>query len=120
MWVRFLAGGDNTLVMLAVNDDYKNTDKGTELTPVKNAAVTVKMPAWMKGAQAFEVTAAGTRPITARTSGGGLQVRLGDFDTTRMIVITTRSDLRSRLQGYYKAKLADNTAVLLKQGSKSR
>jgi len=115
VWVRCLARGHDTLLVLAVNDQYTNTDKGTDITPVRNASVTVPLPRWMQRPQAFEITPAGTKTLTVRTSRSGLALPLGTLDVTRMIVITTDAKLRAKLQGYYAAKLQANTTKLMKE-----
>lgn len=115
VWVRCLARGHDTLVLLAVNENYRNTDQGTDFTPVQNANVTVKLPAWIKQAQTFEISAAGTKAISARQTNQGLRVALGGFDATKMIVITADPGLQTRLQRSYDSKLAANTAVLLRE-----
>ncbi len=114
--VRFLASGDHTLLMLAVNNNYENTDKGTTLEPVRNASVEVTLPGWMKSAQCFEISATGTKTLAARRSSAGLHIPLGSFDVTKMVAITSDGKLREQLQSYYADRLGDATGRLLKSG----
>lgn len=113
VWVRFLARGDDTLVMLAVNDQYRNTDKGTEIRPVTNATVNVDLPKWIQRPEVFEITPAGVESIAARSSTSGLRVPLGKLDVTRMVVITSNATLRGELQNLYEERFAAATARLL-------
>lgn len=113
LWVRCLAKGDDTLVVLVVNEQYTNTDKGTDITPVRNASATVKLPGWLKRPEVFEITPAGTKPVGARATSAGLRLPLGTVDVTRMFVLTTDTKLRAQLQAYYESKLAANTARLI-------
>jgi hypothetical protein len=112
--VRFLAAGSDTLLMLAVNNNYENTDKGTKIETVKSAEVTLKLPSWMKTAQAFEITAGSIKTCSAGTTAEGFRVPLGLLPVTRMIVITSDGKLRSQLQSYYASHLAATAKNLLK------
>jgi hypothetical protein len=100
--------------MLAVNNNYENTDKGTKIETVKSTEVTLKLPSWIKTAQAFEITAGGIKTCSAGTTAEGFRVPLGSLPVTRMIVITSDGKLRSQLQSYYASHLAATAKSLLK------
>lgn len=114
LWVRCLARGQDTLVMLVVNDRYTNTDNGTDIRPIAKAAVTVDLPDWLERPKTFEITPGGVKSVAARAADAGLHIPLGTVEVTRMLVITADPALESELQGYYKTTLAGATARLLK------
>ncbi len=102
VWVRALAVGTDTLVLLAVNDQYINDEAGCHYTPVANATVTPTLPSWMQASPtAFEISAGGTSNVSTQLNGTQLHVNLGTLDLTRMIVITTNPQLRSAIQQRY-------------------
>lgn len=101
LWARSLLARDDTLVLLAVNDNYHNDEGGCHYTPLTNASLTVDLPAWMASPTAFEIDAGGIRNISVQLSADSLQVNLGTVDLTRMIVVTTDSALRPALQQRY-------------------
>ena len=80
--------GSDTVILLAVNDQYYNDQSGCHYTPVANASVAVTLPTWIASPTAFEVSAGGIRDVSTQAGGGQLQVSLGTLDVTRMIVIT--------------------------------
>ncbi len=101
VWVRSLAVGSDTIILLAVNDQYLNDEQGTHYTPVTNASVNLTLPAWMASASAFEISASGTSDLTAQLTGNQLQIDLGTLDLTRMIVVTGNEQLRTTIQQRY-------------------
>lgn len=115
VWVRCLAAGTRTLVLLVVNDDYQNTDKGTAYKPVDDVELAVPLPAWLKNPAAFEVSPAGIQDVMIQPRPESLRVSLGKLDIARMIVITSDTSLRAQLEGVYSSKFAASTAALLKE-----
>ena len=105
VWVRSLAVGTDTIILLAVNDQYLNDEQGTHYTPVANASVTVTLPAWLASPSAFEISASGTGDVTTQVNGNQLQVNLGTLDLTRMIVVTTNAQLRTTIQQRYEQQV---------------
>lgn len=112
LWVRCLLAGLDTLVILCVNDNYLNDRLGTVIKPVGNADVSVGLPSWMDPKTAFEVNSGGTQDVRWELSGSRLNLKLGTVDVTRMIVVATDPELRTRLQTLYEGKFADNVAKL--------
>ena len=102
VWVRALAVGVDTLILMVVNDQYLNDEQGCHYTPVAGASVTATLPSWMlPSATAFEVSASGLSDVTTQVNGSQLQLNLGTIDLTRMIVVTTNAQLRSTIQQRY-------------------
>ncbi len=107
VWARALASGTDTIILLAVNDNYYNDFAGCHYTPVANATVTATLPAWMQSPapSAFEISPAGLSDVTTQQNGSQLQVSLGTLNLTRMIVITTDPSLRATIQQRYDDKV---------------
>jgi len=101
VWVRGLASGADTILLLAVNDDYYNDIEGCHYNPVNNATVTVTLPSWMHSPTAFEVAAGGIRSVSTQPIGNQLQVNLGTLDVTRMVVLTKDPQLLPMIQQRY-------------------
>lgn len=101
LWVRSLVAGMDTLVLLAVNDEYANSEQGIAYTPLADASMTVDLPSWMSSPTAFEVNALGIRDVQTQLVGDQLEIDLGWFDVTRMIVVTDNWQLRGQLQQRY-------------------
>ncbi|UCF47675.1 MAG: hypothetical protein JSU89_10945, partial [Myxococcales bacterium] len=98
VWVRSLLVGSDTLVLLAVNDQYYNDQTGCHYTPVSNATVAVTLPTWLQLPTAFEITAGGLKDVSTQSNGSQLQLNLGTLNVTRMIVVTKNAQLRTTLQ----------------------
>jgi hypothetical protein len=118
LWVRSLASGLDTLVLLCVNDDYLNDRKGTVIKPLEEVEATVTLPAWLDAKQVFEVTYKGMQDMQWERSGSRVNVRLGTLNVTRLIIITTDPGLRERLQKGYESRFAANVTKLT--GNSSR
>jgi hypothetical protein len=101
VWARSLLVGSDTVILLAVNDQYYNDASGCHYTPVAAASVGVTLPAWMTSPSAFEISAAGIRDVATQQNGNQLQVSLGTLNITRMIVLTSNAQLRSTIQQRY-------------------
>lgn len=103
LWVRCLAAGTDTLLILCVNDDYTNDDKGTNIRAVENAKLTASVPAWLQAADVFEIDCKGTHSV--KWSGvEQVSIDLGRVNVTRMIVVTSDRGLRERLQRLYDSR----------------
>lgn len=101
VWVRSLAVGTDTLILLVVNDQYHNTETACVYTPVSNATVTVNLPSWMQSASAFEIAAHEIGNVVTQINGSQMQLNLGTVDLTRMIVLTKNAQLRATIQERY-------------------
>jgi hypothetical protein len=113
LWVRTLAVGLDSLLVLVVNDDYANDRLGTVYQPIENAEVSLDLPKWLSPADAFEVTCRGLGDGTWQAQDGRVGVKLGTVDLTRLIVVTNDTALRRRLQELYDRDLADNVRDLV-------
>ncbi len=106
VWVKSLAVGIDTLILIAVNDQYYNDPAGFHSTPVANATVTATLPSWISSPTAFEISADGLSHTAAELSGDQIQLSLGTLDLTRMIVVTTNPELKATLQQRYDDKVS--------------
>ncbi len=98
LWARALVAGLDTIVLLAVHDEYANDEAGCHYIPFMDASLSVDLPAWMPSATVFEVSALGTSDVSTQVAGSRLQVNLGWTDLTRMIIVTSDPTLRAQLQ----------------------
>jgi len=112
LWVRSLAAGLDTVVLLCVNDDYANDAKGTTIRTVENAEVSVALPKWLDPKSVFEISYRGTADVKWE-SGERLSLHLGTVPVTRMIVVTSDSSLRAGIQKSYDTGIGANVAKLL-------
>ncbi len=101
LWARALLAGPDTLVLIAVNDQYYNDEQGCHYTPLGNAGLTVDLPAWLGTPTVFDIAAGGIRDVTSQLTGDQLQISLGPVDLTRMIVVTSDGSLRSTIEQRY-------------------
>ena len=101
VWARALAVGTDTMILLAVNDNYTSDEAGCHYTPIGNATVTVTLPSWMQFPTAFEISAGGLSNVNLQTNGNQMLVNLGTLKVTMMIVLTKNPDLRSAIQTRY-------------------
>ncbi len=105
VWVRALASGVDTLLLVVINDNHWN-DETFHSTPVGNATVTATLPAWMQASPtAFEVSASGLGDVSTQVNGSQLTLNLGTLNVTRMIVVTTDPSLRATLQQRYEQEV---------------
>lgn len=115
VWTRSLLAGTDTLVLLVVNDNYACDRLGTVIQPVENAEASIGLPAWLSPRSVFEISYKGTGDVQHDQSEDGLGLNLGTLDVTRIVVITSDPDLRSKLQARYDAAFASNVAQLTKR-----
>jgi len=113
LWTRSLIAGDDTLVVLAVNDNNFSDRLGTVVRPIENTTMDVTLPAWLNAADVFEVTYQGTADVAATGEGRSLKIDLGTVELTRMIIVTARPELRAALQKHYDDNFADNVRSIL-------
>ena len=111
LWVRTLASGQETVAVIVVNDDVACDRVGTVYKPVEKASVKVKLPSWLKPADAFEVTYSGMKDVSW-TGQSEIALDLGKVEISRFILITSNPKLRSQLQAIYDSKFAANVAKL--------
>ena len=113
LWVRTLVSGSDTMAVIVVNDDVACDRVGTVYKPVEKASVKVKLPSWLKPADAFEVTYSGTKDVTW-TGQSEITLDLGTVQISRFVIVTSDPKLRSQLQAIYDDKFAANVAKLVK------
>jgi len=112
VWCRSLLVGDDTMILLVVNDNHASDRLGTVYKTRQKTDIRVEVPAWLASPQVFEVNCDGTQDVAATQSGAGVDLALGTLDLTRMIVLTKDAGLRARLQQEYDAKYAENVRKL--------
>ena len=98
LWVKTLAAGLDTLLLVVVNDDYTNDHEGTKINPVPNARLKFVPPAWLAAKDVFEILATGTKDISHTTRSGQLELNLGTVNVTRLVIITSDPALRQTAQ----------------------
>lgn len=112
LWVRTLAAGFDTIVVLVVNDDIVCDRLGTAVVPVEKARIDVTVPSWLRAGDSFEVTSDGTREVRWSSSGQVTSIDLGTVELTRMVIVTRDKSLRAAMQALYERKFAANAARL--------
>lgn len=112
VWTRTLLSGQDTIILLVVNDNFASDRLGTVVKPREKTNVTVSVPNWIKPVEAFEVNADGVQDVVWKQAAGDVAMELGKLDLTRMIVITADAKLRGRLQSEHQAKFAANVNKL--------
>ncbi len=116
VFVRGLLVGLDTMVVIVVNEQHVNDDKGTTVTPVADLAVEMTLPAWLKPADVFEIDARGPRKAEFRIEEGQIALPLGMLEATRMVVVTADASLRERLAVLHRDAFAANVEKLLAEG----
>ncbi len=115
LWVRALACGLDSMLVVVVNDDYVNDRQGTVIRPVEKSSVTLTLPSWMKNPKAFEVSADGVKDVAASVQSEAIKLDLGTVEVTRLIVVTGDPALRERLARIYADGFAENVRKLQTQ-----
>ncbi len=118
LWVRSLIAGADTVVVLVVNDNMASDRLGTVVKPVEQAKLTVRMPAWLRLADGFEMSCEGTKDLAYKAGEGGVAIDLGKVDLTRMVILTADAKLRQRLQATFDKHFAANAKALRAQPAK--
>ena len=113
LWVKTLAVGLDTLLLVVVNDDYTNDREGTKINLLPNALVKLLPPAWLEAKDVFEILSIGTKEVRHNTRAGQLELDLGSVNVTRLVVITSDPALRQAVQKDYEARFAANVRSLL-------
>jgi len=112
LWVRSLLSGLDTLVILCVNDDYLNDQRGTTFRPVENAFVIADLPSWLQPTEVFEISHKGIQDVSWNRQGSQVSMGLGTVEITRFIVVTADGKLRESLRTLYDARFASNVQKL--------
>ena len=112
LWVRTLLAGADTVVLLVVNDTSQSTKDGTTIETVSDAEAAVRLPAWLKCGNVFEVESGGVKPVKSATKGQEVTVSLGDAKVARMFILTADSGLQDRLQLLYRERFATTVGQL--------
>ncbi len=115
LWARALLSGIDTLILLCINENLVCDRLGTVYTPIEQADLRVSIPQWLKPKDVFEVTYKGIADVDW-SSKKTLDIRLNDTKLTRLIVVTSNPDLRSKLKARYNEKYAAKVAKLLDLG----
>lgn len=112
LWVRALACGLDSMLLVVVNDDYVNDRQGTVIRPVEKSSVTLDLPSWLKSPQAFEISADGVKDVAASVQDGVMKLDLGTVEVTRLIVVTSDPALRDANAARYASNFAANIRKL--------
>ena len=112
LWTSTLLAGDDTLVMLAVNESIANDRQGTVVVPLAKTVVTLTPPAWLKTTDAFEITPQGLRELDWKSDAGQIVMDLGKTEVARMVLLTTDKTLRAKLSELHRDRFSVNVARL--------
>ncbi|HOB74420.1 MAG TPA: hypothetical protein PKG54_07830 [Phycisphaerae bacterium] len=112
LWVRSLLAGDDSLLLLVVNEGIASDRQGTVVVPVEKAALAVTPPAWLKVATAFEISEQGIGDLAWRQDGQQVTLDMGRLEVARMFVLTADSKLRETLSRRYAEQFAQTVARL--------
>ncbi len=115
VWGRGLLAGDDSLVLLLVNDDYACDRLGISVKPVSGAFAQASLPQWLVPRDVFEIDASGIRGVTWSRVPGGVKAELGTLQVSRAVVITSDPGLRSELQQLYESRYAPKVKSLLEE-----
>jgi hypothetical protein len=118
LWVRSLLAGTDSQVILVVNNNIASDRAGTVVQPVEKASLRAKTPSWLKTADVFEVTGAGTRDVTWKPAEAGISVELGRVEVTRLMIVTSDAGLRKQIQTRYETLFAANAKQLMAEKGK--
>jgi hypothetical protein len=113
VWTRCLLAGLDTIVLICANEDYASDRLGTVVQPVEGAEVSVTLPSWLTAQDVFQVSFGGTRDVNWEHAEASLTVHLGTLNLTRLIIVTSDSDLRGRLQAIHEQHFAANVKRLM-------
>lgn len=113
LWTRCLLVGHDTLVLVAVNEQYANDREGTVLTPLEKVQVRVSLPAWLAARDAFEIHNRGVEPLPITCDGHRATLDLGTVELPRLVVVTADPALREQLDSRYRTLFAARVARLL-------
>ncbi len=109
---RCLALGTDTIVVAVTNDNVLCDRLGTVYKPIEKTNISLQTPTWINVADAFEITADGTRNVNWKRDGHSIELDLGTLELTRLIILTSDSNLRGALQFLYEKKFAANVQAL--------
>ncbi|MGB9624388.1 MAG: hypothetical protein ACPMAQ_05950, partial [Phycisphaerae bacterium] len=111
--VQCLLSGLDTMVVIVVNEQHVNDERGTTITPIPDATVAVTLPAWLDATDVFEVQAKGITQAQISKSDATMSVRLGTLTLPRMIILTADPKRRAAIDELYRRDFAANVAKLL-------
>ncbi|MHC4674036.1 MAG: hypothetical protein ACYTBZ_16245 [Planctomycetota bacterium] len=119
LWIRSLLAGKDTIVVLVVNDNTFSDRLGTVVRPIHHASFTMQVPVWLEPRDAFEVGYRGTTDCQWKAGDGEVKFNLDTVELTRLVILTSNTTLRRRLQNHYDENYADNVKhILSKDGPK--
>lgn len=113
LWGKVLLAGNDTLMLILVNDDYACDRLGTSIKPVDNAFAEAVLPGWLEPKDVFEITAAGTGGVSWGKNGSAVKMELGTLEINRVLIVTSDTALRGKLQKLYDSRYAGKVKRLL-------
>lgn len=112
LWTRALLCGVDTLAVVVTNDNILSDRVGTVYKPVENARVSLKLPAWLRPRDCFEISEDGVADVKWKASPNGFGLELGTVNLSRMIIVTSDAGLRQRLRNIYESRFAASAREL--------
>ncbi len=121
VWCRALLSGEDTMILLVVNDNMASDRLGTVVKPHEKTRIALNPPSWLGNTpQVFEVSSDGVQEVNSTKSGDGLALDLGTLNVTRMVVLTSNPKLRDKLQQEYQTRFAENVQKLKAIGNNTK
>ncbi|HSW46420.1 MAG TPA: hypothetical protein VLM89_12700 [Phycisphaerae bacterium] len=115
LWVRSLLARNDTIIVVAVNDNIAFDRAGAVVVPAEKARIEIRPPAWMQPGSVFEISSEGTRDAVWNNHQGTVTIELGTVELTRLIVLTSDGGLRQSLQKLYQEQFAANVRQLVSE-----
>lgn len=102
LWTRALLHGLDTIILLCINDDHANDRSGSIVRSIDDADASFALPSWLPApSNVFEVDYSGLHDVSYSIESGRITLDMGRTDLTRMIIITSDTNLRSQIQSRY-------------------
>lgn len=112
LWGRTLLAGNDSAILIVVNDNVAFDRQGAVIVPVEKARIEVTLPKWLQATAVFEISSCGTSDVAWKKAESGVSLELGTVELTRLVVITSDAGLHQRLQKLYQDRFSDNVKKL--------
>jgi hypothetical protein len=96
VWVGSLLCGPDTIVLAVANHIPAARPELPEIVPAENVMVTVRLPEYLRDAEAYEVTEAGIDPYASQTENGQVILRIERIESGRVFVLRGANEARAR------------------------
>lgn len=107
-----LLAGNDSLVLLFVNEQLCSDRLGTVVVDLENVNSSVRIPSWIEPVDVFEVSSDGISDVTWAYQEPKVELDLGTVSLTRMLIVTQNQETRQQLASLYKEHFEDNIKAL--------